>query len=262
MTAAMTALEAGAGPRAPLSRSCSRSPLDRGRVGVGALIAASICEPGGQGPAPRRPSLGVAKGSGVEILDAHPDAVAIRRSGKEKTEFFFGVNHSTHSCTVRGRSCKRTDERPDPQVRSRGTAEPDSEVGGRLASASHRRQGRAPARGVLLRVGEVVHTCAEGTRIRRAHSVVTRDFFLVASRASVCDSPMRLWCRVGPLRKRGRDTMARSTQAAPRGAVAKFRARIEDPREHCGHISEKEVSFLFSCRCVQCRCARRIFELS
>jgi hypothetical protein len=34
---------------------------------------------------------------------AYSDAVAIRRSGKEKTEFFFGLEHHTYTFTVRGR---------------------------------------------------------------------------------------------------------------------------------------------------------------
>ena len=33
-----------------------------------------------------------------------PDAVAIRRSGKEKTEFFFGLDHHSYRFTVQGRS--------------------------------------------------------------------------------------------------------------------------------------------------------------
>jgi hypothetical protein len=36
-------------------------------------------------------------------VDAYSDAVAIRRSGKEKTEFFFGLEHHTYTFTVRGR---------------------------------------------------------------------------------------------------------------------------------------------------------------
>jgi hypothetical protein len=40
----------------------------------------------------------------VISIDAYSDAVAIRRSGKEKTEFFFGLDHSTYSFTVQDRS--------------------------------------------------------------------------------------------------------------------------------------------------------------
>ena len=36
-------------------------------------------------------------------VDAYSDAAAIRRSGKEKTEFFFGLEHHTYSFTVQGR---------------------------------------------------------------------------------------------------------------------------------------------------------------
>jgi hypothetical protein len=36
-------------------------------------------------------------------VDAYSDAVAIRRSGKEKTEFFFGLDHHTYSFTVQDR---------------------------------------------------------------------------------------------------------------------------------------------------------------
>ena len=36
-------------------------------------------------------------------VDAYSDAVAIRRSGKEKTEFFFGLDHHTYNFTVQGR---------------------------------------------------------------------------------------------------------------------------------------------------------------
>lgn len=36
-------------------------------------------------------------------VDAYSDAVAIRRSGKEKTEFFFGLDHHAYSFTVQGR---------------------------------------------------------------------------------------------------------------------------------------------------------------
>ena len=37
-------------------------------------------------------------------VDAYSDAVAIRRTGKEKTEFFFGLDHHTYTFTVQGRS--------------------------------------------------------------------------------------------------------------------------------------------------------------
>ncbi len=37
-------------------------------------------------------------------IDAYSDAVAIRRTGKEKTEFFFGLDHHRYSFTVQGRS--------------------------------------------------------------------------------------------------------------------------------------------------------------
>ena len=37
-------------------------------------------------------------------LDPYSDAVAIRRSGKEKTEFFFGLDHHGYHFTVQGRS--------------------------------------------------------------------------------------------------------------------------------------------------------------
>jgi hypothetical protein len=36
-------------------------------------------------------------------VDPYADAVAVRRSGKEKTEFFFGLEHHTYSFTVQGR---------------------------------------------------------------------------------------------------------------------------------------------------------------
>jgi len=36
-------------------------------------------------------------------VDAYANAVAIRRSGKEKTEFFFGIDRHTYSFTVQGR---------------------------------------------------------------------------------------------------------------------------------------------------------------
>jgi hypothetical protein len=36
-------------------------------------------------------------------VDAYSDAVAIRRSGKEKTEFFFGLDHHTYSFAVQDR---------------------------------------------------------------------------------------------------------------------------------------------------------------
>ena len=36
-------------------------------------------------------------------VDAYSDAVAIRRSGKEKTEFFFGLDHHSYTFTVQGR---------------------------------------------------------------------------------------------------------------------------------------------------------------
>ena len=36
-------------------------------------------------------------------VDAYSDAAAIRRSGKEKTEFFFGLEHHTYNFTVQGR---------------------------------------------------------------------------------------------------------------------------------------------------------------
>jgi hypothetical protein len=37
-------------------------------------------------------------------VDPYSDAVAIRRLGKEKTEFFFGVDHRSYNFTVQGRS--------------------------------------------------------------------------------------------------------------------------------------------------------------
>jgi hypothetical protein len=36
-------------------------------------------------------------------VDAYSDAVAIRRTGKEKTEFFFGLEHHTYDFVVQGR---------------------------------------------------------------------------------------------------------------------------------------------------------------
>ena len=36
-------------------------------------------------------------------VDPYSDAVAIRRSGKEKTEFFFGLDHHSYSFAVLGR---------------------------------------------------------------------------------------------------------------------------------------------------------------
>jgi len=36
-------------------------------------------------------------------VDAYSNAVAVRRSGKEKTEFFFGLDHHAYSFTVQGR---------------------------------------------------------------------------------------------------------------------------------------------------------------
>ena len=37
-------------------------------------------------------------------VDAYTDALAIRRSGKEKVEFFFGLDRHTYSSVVEGRS--------------------------------------------------------------------------------------------------------------------------------------------------------------
>jgi hypothetical protein len=37
-------------------------------------------------------------------VDPYADAVAIRRSGKEKTEFFFGLDHHLYRFTIEGRS--------------------------------------------------------------------------------------------------------------------------------------------------------------
>jgi hypothetical protein len=36
-------------------------------------------------------------------VDAYSDGVAIRRSGKEKTEFYLGLDHATYSFTIQGR---------------------------------------------------------------------------------------------------------------------------------------------------------------
>ena len=39
-------------------------------------------------------------------VDAYSDAVAIRRSGKEKTEFFFGLDHHSYRFAVQDRRYK------------------------------------------------------------------------------------------------------------------------------------------------------------
>ena len=57
-------------------------------------------------------------------VDAYSNAVAVRRSGKEKTEFFFGLDRPHLQLRGAGPPLHGADERPHLEVRDRGTAGP------------------------------------------------------------------------------------------------------------------------------------------